>query len=1299
MKEESLDTSWLAECCSGDWPKLQKLARDLARRQQLGKPCDRLQQRLDAVLESSRQRYAQRRAAVPAIHYPDLPVAREIGRLREAFDQNQVIIVAGETGSGKTTQLPKLCLEAGRGVRGLIGHTQPRRLAARTVAQRIASELKTELGASVGFQVRFQDQVSAHSHIKLMTDGILLAEIQNDPLLYRYDTLIIDEAHERSLNIDFLLGYLKLLLPKRTDLKVVITSATIDVERFSRHFDNAPVIEVSGRTYPVETRYRPLEELSPELDQAEAIEQALWELHDEGGRQQGDVLVFLSGEREIRAAALQLRKSSLLGLEVLPLYARLSGSEQQRIFDEGSRRGWRVVLATNVAETSLTVPGIRYVIDTGTARISRYSYRSKVQRLPIEPISQASANQRAGRCGRIAPGVCVRLYSQEDFNARPEFTEPEIQRTNLASVILQMLNMRLGGIEKFPFVDAPDRRFINDGYKLLEELGAVESGELTGLGRKLVRLPVDPRMARILEAASASGCLSEALIIVSALSIQDPRERPADKQQAADEKHRRFADKESDFVAFVNLWNYLEEQRQALSGNQFRKLCQREFIAFTRAQEWRELHWQLKLLCRENGWKLNAEPADYLSLHRALLAGFLSHVAKKDEEHLYLGTRNRKMRIFPGSALFRKNPAWIVAAELAETTQLYARCVAKIDPQWILGINDAVLKYQYFEPHWQARVGRVSAFQQTSLYGLVIQDRKRINYSVIDPALSREILIRSALVEGQYRGKATFFHHNKRVIAEVLALESKLRRRDLLLSDDGLFAFYDARLPADIVSSRHLESWLKQASEAERSSLNMSAKDVLAVSTDQQTVDQFPDTWRWQELRLPLKYRFEPGHEADGVSLDIPLVLLNRVPDHLPEWLVPGLLQEKCVALVKALPKQWRKKFMPIPVTVGKALAAMQADDRPLSLALGEAIKRVTGEDIPSSLWSAEPLDAYYQMNFRVLGDNGQLLAQGRDLHALKSRFSDQATASLQAKGSVDFESQRASSWQFDSLPTSRRIRQAGAEVTVYPALVDRGDSVESRLLDTAVEAEISSRQAVVRLLMLGLAKQLKPLRDRMLKSNAAQLQFAALKVQRRDWLEALLEAAVEQAYLQGQPLPRSKEDYDQLLARGRSELVPAVELREALAESILAGAAAVQRQLKSLTQLTWIETVADVRAQLDGLLFPRFLRLLPLDRLQHYPRYLTALEWRLDKLEGQYQRERQLNITLKTVTEPLWQQTTPEQLAQGPEDAPLNTYRWLLEEFRVSLYAQKLGTDSPVSEKRLKTLWRDIQAAQAPRV
>lgn len=1286
-------TEDLSQCWQADVPRLLHLRRKLRR------GADGLQ-RWQTAVDKSRARVMTRLEQRPAVHYPDLPVSREIERLRTALENHQVIIVAGETGSGKTTQLPKLCLEAGRGSRGLIGHTQPRRLAARSVAQRIASELGSELGAVVGYQVRFQDQLSADSYIKLMTDGILLAEIPSDRYLNRYDTLIIDEAHERSLNIDFLLGYLKVLLPRRPDLKVIITSATIDVERFSNHFDKAPVIEVAGRSFPVELRYRPVEALSPEGDETEAIEQALWELHELGGRQQGDVLVFLSGEREIRAATRRLRHSTLKGLEVLPLYSRLSGAEQQRIFDPGSRRGWRVILSTNVAETSLTVPGIRFVIDTGTARISRYSYRSKVQRLPIEAISQASANQRAGRCGRLAPGVCVRLYAEDDYNARPEYTEPEIQRTSLASVILRMLDLGLGDIEQFPFVDPPDRRFINDGYKLLEELAAVRGRELTDVGRVLVRLPLDPRMARVVQAARQQGCLHEALIIVSALSIQDPRERPADKQQAADEKHRRFQHPESDFLTLVALWDYLEEQRQALSGNAFRKLCQREFLSWMRVQEWRELHWQLKLAVRQMAWSLNREAADYPSIHRALLAGFLGQVAQRDEERWYRGTRNRKLRIFPGSGLAKKAPAWIMAAELTETSQLYARGVAKIEPDWLLGLNDELLTYQYYEPHWQSRAGRVAAYRETRLYGLVIQSRQRVNYADIDPVAARDVLIRAALVEGRYRGKAPFYWHNQALIAQVQDLENRVRRRDLLISDELLYAFYDQRLPATIVSARHLEDWLKKATRAEREALKLTEASVLAASLGGDTLAQFPDRLEWQDLRLPLSYRFAPGQQSDGVTLEVPLALLARVPDHLPEWLVPGLLAEKCVALVKALPKHWRKQLLPIPATVAQVLGGLEAGDHPLVPALSRALHRVSGVDIPQTAWSAQALEDFYRMNIRVLDAQGALLAEGRDLHALKQRFAEAAQASLAEEGASDLPARRLVRWEADqTLPEVQVIRQGGAEVTVYPALIDRGRDVEMTVLEDPRAAERESRRALVRLILLRQQSELKPHRERLLRSNQVQLQLASLKRQRADWVESLLMAAAVGAYLDGRELPRDATAFDALLTAGRGEFLPKLAALEDLAKAILARAAGVQQRLKKVTQLTWIETVADVREQLDALLFNGFLHELDSERLGHYPRYLQALEQRLDRLEGQYQRERQQTLTVKALTEPLWQRLKPEQVADPATLPALVEYRWMLEEYRVSIFAQTLGTALPVSEKRLKAQWRDIEAAVPPRV
>ncbi|MET0377491.1 MAG: ATP-dependent RNA helicase HrpA, partial [Spongiibacteraceae bacterium] len=775
---------------------------------------------LASVLRESVDAAVARAQSLPAIDFPEaLPISVRRAEIAAAIRDHQVVVIAGETGSGKTTQLPKICLELGRGSRGLIGHTQPRRLAARSVAGRIAEELQTSLGGLVGYQVRFTDQVSEQSRIKLMTDGILLAEIQNDRFLNRYDTIIIDEAHERSLNIDFLLGYLKQLLRKRPDLKLIITSATIDLQRFSQHFDNAPIIEVSGRTFPVEVIYRPVESLTSENDLSLAIEAALQELSAAEHGLKGDVLIFLPGEREIREAALQLRKATqytpaLAHLDILPLYARLSANDQQRVFDLSKRRGIRVVLATNVAETSITVPGIRYVIDSGLARISRYSYRSKLQRLPIEPIAQASAEQRKGRCGRIAPGICVRLYDEQDYARRPQFTDAEILRTNLASVILQLLALRLGDIESFPFIDPPDSRQISDGFALLEELGAVDARRvLTSTGRTLARLPVDPRMARMVMAAAGRGCLREVLVIASALGVQDPRERPVDKQPQSDEVHRRFHNPESDFLSLVALWDYFEAQRQTLSQNQLRKMCEREFLAYMRLREWRDVHHQLRLTCQELGFKENQQPADYETVHRALLAGLLSHIATQDEQREFLAARNRKLRLFPGSALYKKPPKWIVAAEIVETAQVYARGNARIDPLWVLGINDALLQRRYSEPTWNARRGQVTAVETVTLYGLVISDKQRVHYGPIDAARAREIFIRGALVEGALfvnqvpagQRLPEFLRHNRALIDDIELLEEKARRRDILADEEELFRFYDERLPADITTTRQFE--------------------------------------------------------------------------------------------------------------------------------------------------------------------------------------------------------------------------------------------------------------------------------------------------------------------------------------------------------------------------------------------------------------------------------------------------------------------------------------------------------------
>ncbi|HFF2758731.1 TPA: ATP-dependent RNA helicase HrpA, partial [Vibrio cholerae] len=861
----------------------------------------------------------QRKQQMPKIEYPALlPVSQKRDDIAQAIAHHQVVIVAGETGSGKTTQLPKICAELGRGKYGLIGHTQPRRLAARSVANRIAEEMETELGGFVGYKVRFTDQISDQTQIKLMTDGILLAEIQNDRFLNQYDTIIIDEAHERSLNIDFILGYLKQLLPRRPDLKVIITSATIDPERFSKHFSNAPIIEVSGRTYPVEVRYRPLagdDDSESDRDQLEGIFQAVDELCDEG---LGDILIFMNGEREIRDTADALSKRNLRDTEIVPLYARLSAGEQNKIFQPHAGR--RIVLATNVAETSLTVPGIKYVIDPGTARISRYSYRTKVQRLPIEPISQASANQRKGRCGRTEEGICIRLYSEEDFLSRPEFTDPEILRTNLASVILQMTALGLGDIEAFPFVEAPDKRNIQDGVRLLEELGAINDQikdpkkRLTESGKQLARLPIDPRLARMVLEASKLGCLKEVMIIASALSIQDPRERPSDKQQSADDKHRRFNHEDSDFLTLVNLWHYIGQQQKALTSNQFRRQCKLDYLNYLRVREWQDVYTQLHQSTREMGFKLNDEPGSYHAVHSAILVGLLSHIGMKDQEkNEYHGARNARFNIFPASGLFKKQPKWVMSAELVETSKLWARVVAKIEPDWIEPLAKHLSKRSYSEPHWSKKNAAVMAYEKVMLYGIPIVPKRLVNYGTIDPVLSREIFIRSALVEGDWETKHAFFKQNRALLAEVEELEHKSRRRDILVDDEELFQFYDQRVGTEVVSGRHFDAWWKTASRKTPDLLSFEKEMLFKGDASHITDLDYPNFWHQGNLKLKLSYQFEPGENSDGVTVHIPLPILNQVEPHGFDWQIPGLRHELVVSLIKSLPKTLRKNFVPAP--------------------------------------------------------------------------------------------------------------------------------------------------------------------------------------------------------------------------------------------------------------------------------------------------------------------------------------------------------------------------------------------------
>jgi len=1267
------------DCLIADRHGFERQWRSIQERQRQGKPVDKAQARLDAAVARSREQVARRRAGVPVITYPDdLPIAQKRDAIIAALQHSQVVVVAGETGSGKTTQLPKICLELGRGVTGMIGHTQPRRIAARTVAQRIAEELNSPLGDKVGYQVRFTEQVGEGSHIKLMTDGILLAEIQHDRYLTRYDTLIIDEAHERSLNIDFLLGYIKQLLPKRPDLKVIITSATIDVARFSRHFDDAPMVEVSGRTYPVEVLYRPPAEADEDL--YGAIVEAVHEVMALPKR--GDILVFLSGEREIRETANQLRRAELRDVEVVPLYARLSLKDQTRVFQP--HRGTRIILATNVAETSITVPGIRYVIDTGLARISRYSYRTKVQRLPVEAISQASANQRAGRCGRVSDGVCVRLYAEEDFAGRPAFTDPEIVRTNLASVILRMLHLRIGDVRHFPFVDAPDSRLINDGFQLLSELGAVDArGELTPLGVQLSTLPVDPRLGRMLLAASREGSLREVLVIVSALSLQDPRERPADKRQAADEKHRQWHHRESDFLALVNLWNHFEEKRQELSGNQFSRYCHGQFVSYLRMREWRDLEHQLRLACRQLGLKENREPAGYDGVHRALLAGLLGHIGFRHEEREFLGARNRKFHIFPGSGLARKPPKWLMAAELIETSRLYAHQVARIEPEWLVDLAAHLVRRSHSEPYYDPRRGQVMAFEKQTLFGLTIVDRQRVAYAAIDPAMAREVFIRGALVADQYRGKGAFAGHNRQLLKELAELEDRLRRGDLVVDEGVLYNFYDERIPGDIVGLTAFEAWRKQAERDNPRLLWLDRATLVSAADIQQAESQFPKSLSWQEREYRLSYRFEPGHPNDGLTVHIPAPLIHEVPAHRFEWLVPGMLRDKCIALVKGLPKALRKQFVPVPDYVDKALATLVADNRPLGPALGEQLRRHTAIAVPPDAWDEAGLDPFYRITYRLDDERGQLVEQGKDLAVLKDAHRETVrTAIREGTGSVE-EQRGLSRWSFGKLPQKARVRRGKLDIEVYPALVDEGDSVALRLWDNAAEAATASLHGMVRLLVLNHPEPARYLRKQLLKGQELAIVAAGI-ADHAALREDIIQSAYRAACLDGRPLPASEAEFNAALAAGKARIVGEAQQREAVIVGLLEPLKAVRALLKRHGE-RFPAGCDDVRRQLADLLRPGFLFETSGDWLRQYPRYLKAAAARLEKLPGYPDRDAEIAAETRLLLE-AWDRLATARAAMTAEGrAELEKCRFMVEEYRVSSFAQVLKTLMPVSVKRIE--------------
>ncbi|MCW8987210.1 MAG: ATP-dependent RNA helicase HrpA, partial [Gammaproteobacteria bacterium] len=1153
---------------------------------------------LKTQITQSMQLANTRHATKPIPDFPaNLPVNERQDEICKAIEENQVIILCGETGSGKTTQLPKLCLKTGRGTYGMIGHTQPRRIAARSVASRIAEELKTEVGQSVGYKIRFADKLNKQSHIKVMTDGILLAEIQNDPFLQQYDTLIIDEAHERSLNIDFILGYLKQLLPKRPGLKIIITSATIDPERFAKHFNNAPVIEVSGRTYPVEVRYRPLnsdneqsDKSETQKDQQQAILNAVDELSHEG---QGDVLVFLSGEREIRDTAEALRKHHPDKTEIIPLFSRLSNAEQQKVFKSHSHR--RIILATNVAETSLTIPGIQYVIDTGYARISRYSYRTKVQRLPIEKISQASANQRKGRCGRTSDGICIRLYAEEDFESRPVFTDAEILRTNLANVILQMHNIRLGNIEKFPFIDKPDSRLIKDGYQLLEELQAMNKRSITQTGKLLSRFPIDPRYARMIIAANELSCLNEVLIIISALSIADPRERPLDKQQQADQAHAQFKDEKSDFIAFLNLWNFYQEQRHHLSQNKLRKLCKENFLSYTRMLEWRDIHSQLLNQCNEVKYKMNTTVAGYDAIHQAILSGLLSHTGLKNEEGEYQGARNTNFAIFPGSNLRRKRPLWIMAAEMLETQRHYALTVAQIDPAWLERQAIHLIKKSYSEAHWEKRPQQIAAFEKSSLYGLVINPRKKINYGPIDPTLSRELYIRGAFVDKEYSGHAAFFKHNQKLFNDIEKLEHQSRRQDVLVDDEIVFQFYDERIPAGIYNSKKFDSWRKQAEKDNAEILYLSRDYLMQHSAGDITEEQYPKQLIVNNTALPLSYHFEPGTPEDGVTLTVPITLLNTLHPTQFEWLIPALLPEKITHLIKTLPKALRKNFVPVPQYADACIDAISDKSLPLLQTISLQLTRMSGIRIPDDAWQIDSLDPHFSMRFDIRDQNNKSIAQGRDLTLLQQSLSQEVSEQFSHAIEWDIEQSGLQEWSFDKLPEviNKTINQLS--IKGYPALQDDDDSVSIVVVDTQEQANAIHHDGLKRLYYLALKQQIKYLNKNLPDIQKICMNYTSIGTCNELKL-AIVDASIEKSFFTLNGIVRDSASFKENLEKGSNELVNnANEICEILSR-VFASYKKIRQQLKKNSKPNWLLSINDIQSQLEHLIYEDFLYFTPIE-------------------------------------------------------------------------------------------------------
>ncbi len=1286
-------TARIAQCMRRDQHRFRQALKNL-RRDATGIDA------LAAKIAISIQHRQTRLENLPAQNYPDeLPVSRRRDDIAVAIRDHQVVIVAGETGSGKTTQLPKICLGLGRGVAGFIGHTQPRRLAARSVATRIAEELGTPLGEAVGYKVRFSDHTKTSSYIKLMTDGILLAELQGDRFLDQYDTLIIDEAHERSLNIDFLLGYLKQLLPKRKDLKVIITSATIDTRRFSQHFNNAPVIEVSGRNYPVEIRYQHAEAEETEL--TDAILTAVDELAQLDEQKQGDILVFLSGEREIRELAEALRKHHPQDTEVLPLYSRLSASEQNRVFKPGRKR--RIVLATNVAETSITVPGIRYVIDPGTARISRYSYRSKVQRLPVEKIAQSSANQRAGRCGRLSDGICIRLYSEEDFIARPLFTQPEIQRTNLAAVILQMRQLGLGDPADFPFIDPPDQRFINDGFRLLLELNAIdEKRKLTSVGKRLAKLPIDPRLGRMVLAAEENNCLVEVLIIVSALSVQDPRERPVDKQQQADEKHKRLRDEQSDFIAMLNLWCEYNDRKKHLTKNKLRQYCKQEFLSYTRMREWLETFQQLKILSKGMGLKTNSSSAEYASIHQSLITGLLGNIGVKDTDDnpsekkkgqaqakrkkipVYTGARQSTFHIFPGSGLTKKPPHWLMSAELVETSRLFARQNAHIEPEWIEVAAQHLIKRTYSEPHWNPKRGIVMADETVTLYGLVIQGARRVNYGPVDVDVARSIFIREALVEGNYRTQAIFFAHNRALIEEACSLESKTRRQDVLVDDAVLYHFFDEKLPVSVRDHVTLEQWRKKIEVKNPDLLRLTQEDVFrsaSVSADA----EYPGEMLFNDMPLQLKYCFSPGNDDDGVTAMIPLVSINQFKQAQFDYLVPGFLAEKITALFKGLPKSLRKQLVPVPETVKSALVYLAepentaSDGQSLLESLTIFLKKKETLVVTAKDWRPEQLPLHLLMRFDVVDHRQKSLGMSRSLIELQSRFSGHAAKEMaQVQSDVSWPNEGITAWTFGDLPEFIMVTRGEQQHRAYPAIVDKGASAGIALFDAPVAATHVHAKGLRRLAVLENAKAVKYLLRQLPKINEISLIYSAF-ASADDLQNDLLELILDQCFFEKGHMIRQQGVFALCMQQVTDLMPTANQICQLVAQTLVAWQSARQR-FQSIQDYCGPDSRLDIQTQLDTLLYTGFLTRTPYPWLQEMPRYFRALMVRLEKLaDSPAEDEKKLQLLRPFLQEYTRLQKTAE------DSTEIIRLRWMLEEYRVSLFAQSMKTAVPVSPKRIE--------------